>query len=318
MPGVSDGTGSRHGPVAVVDLGSMSTRLLVTDGAGRGLRRQVVTRLGHQLTPGGRLGGDALDRVRDALAQHRRHIDDAGARQVAVVATAAARSAANADDLAAVVDDVLGVGVEVLSADDEARLAFAGATSDLGRDGPVLVLDIGGGSTEFSVGTEAGGMASTWSADIGAGTVTDTYLESDPPTPWELSAALSVVEIHVDDVVREVEGLGEALMDGVVVGVGGTITTVAAVELGLAEYDPDRVHGLRLAKDAVEDVFRTLATETAADRAFNPGLPADRVEVIVGGCCVLVEVLRRLAIDEVRVSERDLLDGVAARLLARG
>jgi exopolyphosphatase / guanosine-5'-triphosphate,3'-diphosphate pyrophosphatase len=305
------------GPVAVVDLGSMSTRLLVTGGDGQEVRRQVVTRLGEGVVPGSRLGGPALERVRAALVDHRAVIDRAGAGEVAVVATAAARAAANAEELTRVVADVLGVEVDVLSAAEEARLAFAGATGDLDHEGPLLVLDIGGGSTEFSVGTVAGGVASSWSAEVGAGTLTDAYLDSDPPTPWELTAALSVVEIHVDDVIREVEGLGEALMGGVVVGVGGTITTVAAVELGLIEHDPAATHGLRLSKDAVEDVFRTVATEPARDRVSNPGLPADRVEVIVGGCCVLVEVMRRLGIAEVRVSERDLLDGVAAQRLGR-
>jgi exopolyphosphatase/guanosine-5'-triphosphate,3'-diphosphate pyrophosphatase len=234
-----------------------------------------------------------------------------------VVATAAARLAANAADLAAVVDEVLGVEMVVLTSEDEARLAFAGATAGLDHTGPLLVLDIGGGSTEFSVGSVAEGVTGWWSADVGAGTLTDAYLDSDPPTPWELTAALSVVELHIDDVIREVDGLGGALKDGIVVGVGGTITTAAAVELGLAHHDPELVHGSVLTKDAVEDVFRTLATESAHDRAFNPGLPPDRVDVIVGGCCVLVEVMRRLGIAEVRVSERDLLDGVAAERLAR-
>ena len=302
--------------VAVVDLGSLSTRLLIADGSGPGRRRQVVTRMGEGVAVGGTIGDEALERVRAALVDFARDIDTAGVDRVAAVATAAARRARNADALAGVVEAVLGIGVDVLTAQDEGRLAFAGATADLGAEGPVLVLDIGGSSTEFSVGEPVLGVRSGWSADIGAGSLTEAYLESDPPTPWELSAALSVVELHIDDVIREVEGLGEVLRDGIVVGVGGTVTTVAAVELGLSVYDSKRIHGLRLGRDAVEDVFRTLATERSSDRAANPGLPPDRVELIVGGCCVLVEVMRRLAIDEVRVSERDLLDGVAAACLA--
>lgn len=305
------------GPVAVVDLGSMSTRLLVTDGHGPGVRHQAVTRLGAGVGPGSALRAEALDRVREVLVGYRDEIERAGVGHVAVVATAAARLATNQADLIALVDDVLGVETEVLSRQDEARFAFAGAAADVDHDGPVLVVDIGGGSTEFSVGPAGGDVASSWSAEVGAGTLTDAYLHGDPPTPWELTAALSVVEIHIDDVVREVAGLGEVLRDGVVVGVGGTITTMAAVELGMAHYDSDLIHGLVLTKEAVEDVFRTLATEAAADRRHNPGLPAERVDVIVGGACVLVEVMRRLAIAEVRVSERDLLDGVAARLLGR-
>ena len=303
-------------PLAVIDVGSMSTRLLLADPDGPGERHQILTRLGHDLRPGGPLSAAGLHRVRDALVQHRRRIDDAGVTEIAVVATAAARQAANTADLLDLISDVVGVDAIVLSGQEEGRLAFAGATADLDHAGPVLVLDIGGGSTEFSVGRAGDTPTVTWSADIGAGSVTDAYLHGDPPTPWELAAALSVVELHVDDVVREVEGLGDVLRDGITVGVGGTISTVAAVELGLLEYDADRIHRLVLSKDAIEDVFRTLATERAADRAHNPGLPPDRVDVIVGGCCVLVEVLRRLGIDELLVSERDLLDGVAAERLA--
>ena len=305
--------------VGVIDLGSMSTRLLITDGTGRGQRHQVVTRLGQNLVPGGPFEAAALERVRQVLTGYRRHLEEAGLGddEVEVVATAAARVARNPAALEEVVRATVGTGVRVLSPAEEGQLTFAGATAELDGDDPVLVLDIGGGSTEFSIGTPDQGLRQVWSAEVGAGTLTDTYLDSDPPNPWELAAALSVVELHVDDVIRELDLLGEVLRDGVVVGVGGTITTVAAVELGLARYDPDRIHHLRLAKDAIEDVFRTLATERSADRAFNPGLPAERVEVIVGGCCVLVEVLRRLGIDEVLVSERDLLDGVAAQRLSR-
>jgi exopolyphosphatase / guanosine-5'-triphosphate,3'-diphosphate pyrophosphatase len=302
--------------VAVIDVGSMSTRLLVTDGAGRGDRHQVVTRLNEGLAPGGAFADGALARVGAALGRYRQVLERAGVDDVTVVATAAARRAGDTGPLAALVLDTLGVGLEVLSAAEEASLAFAGATAGLDRAGPVLMLDIGGGSTEFVIGEAAGPVTGWWSAELGAGTLTDTYLGADPPSPWELSAALSVVELHVDDVIREVDGLGEVLRDGTVVGVGGTVTTVAAVELGLRTYDPDRIHHFGLSRDAVEDVFRTLATESAADRAHNPGLPADRVEVIVGGSCVLVEVMRRLGIDEILVSEADLLDGVAARRLA--
>jgi exopolyphosphatase / guanosine-5'-triphosphate,3'-diphosphate pyrophosphatase len=298
-----------NGRRAVIDLGSLSTRLLLL-ADGRERREQVVTRLGAGAGPDGALAADALDRVGRALegfATAMGEVDD-----LVVVATAAARRAPNVDALVDVVRRVLGVEPLVLSAAEEARLAFAGAVNDLGGAGPLMVLDIGGGSTEVSVG-DRDGLRSSWSAELGAGTLTEAYLHADPPDPWELSAALSVVELHVDDVIREVDGLGEVLRDGRVIAVGGTVTTVAAVELGLDQYEPSRLHHVILTREAVEDVFRTIATESAADRAHNPGLPADRVDVIVGGCCVLVEIMRRLGIDEVVVSERDLLDGVAAR-----
>lgn len=304
----------------MVDLGSLSTRLLITDGRGRSTRRQVVTRLWAGAGPDGSPAPEALDRVRAVLEGFAAEIAAAGAGQVAAVGTAAVRRAPDPAPLRALVAETLGgVGLRVLDGGSEARLAFAGARHAVAHrpgDVPLAVLDIGGGSTELSVGDQ-GGLRSSWSADIGAISATEAHLHGDPPTPWELAAALSVVELHVDDMIREIEGLGDVLRDGTVIGVGGTITTVAAVEVGLLEHDPDRIEGMVLTRGAVEDVFRTLATERAVDRAHNPGLPADRVDLIVGGCCVLVEILRRLGIDELVVSGRDLLDGVAAELLER-
>ncbi len=199
----------------------------------------------------------------------------------------------------------------------ERNLAFAGAISGLDHPGPILVVDIGVGSTKFSVGTVEGGLAAVYSADIGASVVTDTYLESDPPRAAELSAALSVIAHYLADVRRELPGLSEALgASGKIVGVGGTITTVAAVELGLVEPSRDLVHGLELPRPAVEDVFRTLATESAADRRHNPGLHPNQVELIVGGACVLVETMRQFEIDQITVSESDLQDGATAELMA--
>lgn len=301
----------------MVDLGSLSTRLLITDGRGRGSRRQAVTRLWAGAGPDGSPAPEALDRVRAVLEGFAADIAAAGAGPVAAVGTAAVRRAPDPAPLQALVAETLGVELRVLDGATEGRLAFAGArraVADRPGDEPLAVLDIGGGSTELSVGDREG-LRSSWSADVGAISTTEAHLHGDPPTPWELAAALSVVELHVDDMIREVEGLGDVLRSGTVIGVGGTITTVAAVELGLLEHDPDRIEAMVLTRVAVEDVFRTLATERAVDRAHNPGLPADRVELIVGGCCVLVEILRRLGIDEVLVSGRDLLDGVAAELL---
>ena len=141
---------------------------------------------------------------------------------------------------------------------------------------------------------------------------TQAYIVTDPPEPEDLSAALSVVELHVIDAKRELVNLAEVAENGTVIGLGGTITTVAAVDLGLLEYDTDQINGYVLTREAVEDTFRALATESRDDRIHNPGLEPERVDVIVGGLCVLVETMRRLAISEIIVSEFDLLDGVAA------
>ncbi len=323
-------------PVAVIDLGSGSTRLLISyPNANRvppdeelrpaDIRRQVVTRMGEGSA--GLLSKDGLARVEEALLSFQQHCADAKVRHIVVVATEAARQATNVNELEVLVQRVLGTDVHVLSSADEGRLAFAGATSGMAPGSLALVLDIGGASTEFAVGhTDPPGNARSESSSrdqvfvvsvpIGAVQISEQYIQSDPPDPAELSSALSVAASHVDDVVRDLPAVLDAIAQGVVVGVGGTNTTTAAVELGLAEYRADVINGFVLERDAAEDVFRTLATECNADRAFNPGLPAERVSLIVGGLCVLVAVMRRLVISEIIMSEADLLDGIVAELRA--
>src|SRR5581483_3704531 len=210
----------------------------------------------------------------------------------------------------AAASDALGVTPELLSGEEEARLSFLGATAGLAEPAPYLVVDIGGGSTEFVVGTTA--PEGLCSVDMGCVRITEQFLHSDPPRAEELSAAVSVVRDHVADVVREVPQVRDAKT---FVGVAGTVTTVAAIELGLPEYDGERLHHFRLTHAAAEDVFRTLATETAAQRRLNPGLEPARVDVIVGGVVVLVTILRVLGFDEVLVSEADILDGLARSLV---
>jgi len=172
-------------------------------------------------------------------------------------------------------------------------------------DGPFLVFDIGGGSTEFAFGSSQmeGGM----STDMGSVRFSDRYIESDPPRPEELVACLSVAEAHIDDVVRE---LPMVLGARQLVGLAGTVSTAAAVEIGLAEYDRDQIHHFRLERAAIEDVYRTLVTEARADRLHNPGLEPGRVDTIVGGMCILVRIVRFFDADDVLVSESDILDGL--------
>ena len=151
-------------------------------------------------------------------------------------------------------------------------------------------------------------MEGTISTDMGCVRITEAWLHGDPPTAEELSQALSIIEIHLDDVVREIPEAPEA---ATFVGLAGTVSAAASVELGLATYDRDRIHHFRLTKPAVEDVFRTLATEALADRVHNPGLERERADVIVGGMCVLVSIMRRFHFAECLVSESDILDGLA-------
>ncbi|HET6969469.1 MAG TPA: exopolyphosphatase, partial [Ornithinibacter sp.] len=175
--------------------------------------------------------------------------------------------------------------------------------------GPFLVVDIGGGSTECMVGT--GEPEEVRSFDVGCVRLTEKHLVSDPPAPEELSNAIADAAAWFEDLAREVPLVHQVRT---VIGLAGTISTVASVEIGLAAYDRSRVHHFRLSRAAIEDVFRTLATEPHADRVHNPGLEEARADVIVGGLCVLVAFVRTLGIDEVLVSESDILDGLVASL----
>jgi exopolyphosphatase/guanosine-5'-triphosphate,3'-diphosphate pyrophosphatase len=303
--------------VGAVDIGTNSVRVLVgeadADGGMRTVdRRMVITRLGQGVGAAGRLDPDAIERTSTVLRDFRSVLDELGVTRLRAAATSAVRDAANRDDFLATATDILGVAPELLSGDDEAALSFTGAVAELDpTDGPFLVVDIGGGSTEFSFGVEK--AEATRSTDMGCVRFTEAYLAHDPPLPDELVAALSVAEAYVDDVRLAIPEIADAVT---FVGLAGTVTTVAAVEIGLAEYDRDRIHHFDLSKDAVEDVFRTLATETRAERVANPGLEPARADVIVGGLCVLVTIMRRLAFDRCLVSEADILDGLARSLLA--
>jgi exopolyphosphatase/guanosine-5'-triphosphate,3'-diphosphate pyrophosphatase len=274
-------------------------------------RLMRITRLGQGVDRSGRLDPDAIDRTVAVLREYRDVMDRFGVDRVRMTATSAARDAANRDDFFAAAEAAVGVRPELLSGEEEGRLSFLGATAELDpADGPFLVFDIGGGSTEFTYGTTE--SEATVSTDMGCVRITEAWLHGDPPSAVELSQALSIIGIHLDDVVREIPQATEA---ATYVGLAGTVSTAAAVELGLATYDRDRIHHSRLSKAAVEDVFRTLATEPLAERIHNPGLERERADVIVGGMCVFVGVMRRLGIAECLVSESDILDGLAMSLV---
>lgn len=302
-----------HPPVlAAIDCGTNSTRLLVTRGAGADkealARINTITRLGRGVDATGRLEPEAIDRTLAALRDYRSVIDEHGAERVRITATSAARDAANADEFFDAAEAIVGVRPELLSGDEEARLSFLGATAELDpADGPYLVVDIGGGSTEFIVGADE--VESARSIDIGCVRFTEQYIEHDPPQPEELHACISVTTAWLDDIAREMPGMTSA---PTVVGLAGTVTTVAAVELGLQDWDRDAIHHFRLDRDAIEDVFRTLATESLEDRKHNPGLEEARADVIVAGTCILVALVRWLGTDEILVSESDILDGLIA------
>jgi exopolyphosphatase/guanosine-5'-triphosphate,3'-diphosphate pyrophosphatase len=303
--------------LAAIDCGTNSVRLLVAEDDGAGgfttLERLMrITRLGQGVHASGRLAPEAIERTLVVLREFREVMDRLGVDEgrVRITATSAARDSANRDDFFGPATEVVGAAPELLSGEEEGRLSFLGATTGLDPAlGPFLVVDIGGGSTEFSV---AGGAMSV---DVGCVRLTETYLHSDPPAPEELHACIAVTREYLQDVLRELPQVGDART---FVGLAGTVTTVAAVEIGLATYDRDAIHHFRLTHEAAEDVFRTLATEARADRVHNPGLEEARADVIVGGCCVLVTIFRELGFDECLVSEADILDGLVLSQLAPG
>ena len=305
------------GAVAAIDCGSNSTRLLILDDTGETVVREMrVTRLGSGVDATGRLASDAIGRVIACVADYRRLIDDHGVvvdpATVRVAATSAARDAPNRDELFDAIEAVVGVRPDLLSGADEGRLTWAGAAAGLStRSALDLLVDIGGGSTEFIVGRPGEDPQGVCSIDVGCVRFTERFLHGDPPTAEELSQAISVVHAHLDDVQRELPAVSEATR---LIGVAGSVTTMAAVEIGLIDYDRDRTHHFVLRRAAAEDVFRTLATEKRADRAHNPGLAPDRVNTIVAGALILVAIMRHFDLDECLVSETDSLDGLAASL----
>ena len=297
--------------VAAIDCGTNSTRLLVARADGQSMfalqRLMRITRLGQGVDRHRALAPEAIQRTVTVLEEYRQVMDRFDVGPVRMTATSAARDAANRDDFFVAAEEAIGVRPELLDGEEEGRLSFKGATRELDpHDGPFLVVDIGGGSTEFAV--EGAAM----SVDIGCVRLTERFLHGDPPRPEELSQALSVVHDYLDDVEREIPAVNDAVR---LVGLAGTVTTVAAVEIGLSTYDRDRIHHFLLTKAAAEDVFRTLATEKRADRVHNPGLEEARADVIVGGCCVLVGVMRHFGFETCLVSEADILDGLAVSLL---
>ena len=298
--------------VAAIDCGTNSTRLLVSRGGTETLDRlMTITRLGEGVDQTGSLAPGAIDRTVDCLRRYREVMDRHGVEAVRITATSAARDAANRDELFDAAEAVMGTRPELLSGLAEGKLSFRGATADLDPEmGPFLVVDLGGGSTELCVGTTV--CEAAMSLDVGCVRLTEKYLHSDPPKPEELHACISVTGAHLDDVDREMPAARQART---FVGLAGTISTAAAVEQGLHAYDRDKIHHFDLTKAAAEDVFRTLATESRADRAFNPGLEPGRVDVIVGGMAVLVKIMRHFGFESCLVSESDILDGMVLSLL---
>ncbi|HXF57528.1 MAG TPA: DUF501 domain-containing protein [Actinomycetota bacterium] len=300
--------------VAAVDVGTNSVRLLVArfphgEAELRELARDmVITRLGQGVDRTGRLDEEALARTAAVLERYARRARALRAERVHAAATAAVREAANRDELAASVLRITGEPLDVLSGEEEAALAFQGATRGLDRDPPFLVVDVGGGSTEFVLGDRE--VRAAVSCPVGSVRLTERFVRSDPPASGELAA----VEDAVTSTLAEVEAALPVRDARTLVLVAGTATTVQAIALGLAEYDPERIHRSVLRREDAERVFRLLADMTTDERRRIPVMPPGREDVIVAGAAIVVGVMRRWGFAQALVSETDLLDGLAYRL----
>ena len=295
--------------VAAVDLGTNSTRLLVADVDDGRLeeveRRLTITRLGEGVAARKRLLPLPIARVRNCLAEYRREAEQLGVERTLAIATSAVRDAENGEAFLGEIEWSYGFATRLLSGHDEAHLTYRGVTVDRDVEEETLIVDIGGGSTELVVGGP-NGIRFHASLDLGCVRQTELYLPSDPPTAEELRAcgasARALLGEHVPEEVRG--GVRAAI------GVAGTVTTVAALELGLAEYDPERIHGSRVPAEAVEQQLSRLLVPLEERRRIQ-GLEPARAPVIVAGVVILREILGHFGCAELEVSERDILHGAA-------
>ncbi|MDP9799306.1 exopolyphosphatase/guanosine-5'-triphosphate,3'-diphosphate pyrophosphatase [Catenuloplanes nepalensis] len=303
--------------VAAIDCGTNSIRLLVADlpasyaGPGAQLldvtRRMEIVRLGEGVDRTGRLSPAAIERTRVALAGYAAAIEELSVDRLRMVATSATRDAENADEFRTMVTETLGTPPEVVTGDEEARLSFTGAVHGLppGSHAPYLVVDIGGGSTEFVVGGT--GVDAAISVDIGCVRMTERHLHTDPPTPAEIDAAQADITAQVDRALATVPGRDAKTL----VGLAGSVTTVVAIARNLTEYDPSRIHHARLTYDEVAKVTTHMLASTRAERLAIPVMHPGRADVIAAGAMVLRTIMERAGIPAVVASEHDILDGIA-------
>ncbi|MFF3204744.1 exopolyphosphatase [Streptomyces sp. NPDC002962] len=306
--------------VAAVDCGTNSIRLLVADAdpeTGELVdldRRMTIVRLGQGVDRTGRLAPEALERTFAACREYAAAVKEYGAQRLRFVATSASRDAENRDEFVRGVLDILGVEPEVITGDQEAEFSFTGATRELkGRADlakPFLVVDIGGGSTEFVVGDDR--VRAARSVDVGCVRMTERHLVvdgkvTDPPTAGQIAAMRADIEAALDLAERTVP-LREA---HTLVGLAGSVTTVAAIALGLDAYDSTKIHHARIGLDRVRSISEDLLRATHEQRAAYPAMHPGRVDVIGAGALVLLAIMERIGAQEVVVSEHDILDGIA-------
>jgi len=296
--------------VAAVDLGTNSTRLLVADiadGRIRDLERETrVTRLGEGVDGRRRLLPLPIARVRNVLSDFRRTVETSGVERTLVIATSAVRDAENGEAFLGEIEWSYGFATRLLSGHDEALLTFRGVTSDRSLAEGTVIVDPGGGSTEFVVGGP-GGVRWHDSLDIGSARLTERFLHSDPPTAEELATCAAAARALLAE--RVPEDVRASVSSAI--GVAGTVTSIAALDLGLEEYDRDRVHGHVLQADALQRQLDRLASVPVEERRTIRPLDPERAPVIVAGAVIVREAVEFFGLDRIEVSERDILDGAA-------
>lgn len=304
-------------PVAAIDCGTNSTRLLLVDDDGRPLdRRMQITRLGQGVDATGVLREDAIERTLAVLREYREAMDGRGVTAGRLAATSAARDAANGAAFLAAASEVTGVAAELLSGEEEGELSFAGATADL--DAPLeslVVVDIGGGSTELV--TLVDGAVTAHSMQVGCVRLTERTMPIDPPDPGSLAAAAALVDGAIDRALAAIPSLGAPDPARRLVGLAGTVSTLAMIDLSLAAYDEAAVHHHWLSLEAIRGWRDALAADTIDDRRRRPGMVPGREDVIVAGAVILERVVDRLGVGGCLTSEHDILDGLARSVLAR-
>lgn len=291
-------------PVAIVDVGSNSVRLFLwddTDADGpSGPRITTVTGLRRGAASDGTIARDALARLDECAIRYGKRMREAGVREGVALGTSAVRDAPNSAEVARIIGARLGLPLTIVSGTVEARLAYAGARLAVSGDEPAMVLDVGGGSTELVRG-DAEGPTGAVSLQLGAVRSTEAYLAADPPHADELARLRDDAEAALAAALETIGGPAP------MIAVSGTASTLAAVDLGI--YDPPRVHGRVLSRSVVEDMLSWMSGLPAAERARIPGLEPARAPVIVAGACIVAAAMTVAGLDELRVSERDLLDG---------
>lgn len=308
---MSAATGDR--PRAAVDVGSNSCRLLVVDADGAPVVREMeITRLGKGVDEHGHLDDDALERTLEVISRYRGRWEEHGvpAEAVRIGATSAVRDAEDRDRFFDAVEEQTGVRAVVLSGDEEARATFRGVAARLEVPPPLVVLDVGGGSTELIVGGSDGDVVAAVSLQLGSVRLTERLLRGDPPTGGEIRAAREEVGSRLEDGRRRLGDRGADPAEGTLVGVAGTVTTLTALHLDLDVYDPEAIHGTRLPRAVVDALTDVLLGMPVADRADLPQVSPGREDVIAGGALIVRGVMERFGHRELVTSEADILDGL--------